>query len=384
MLRRQVSEALFAALGIPLALAGCGEATDAAAPSSVVLTGVALKDTPVVGTISLSDSSLPTQTRTVASEDGTFSFDVVALTPPFLLKAESASEPEAAPLYTAAQPGGTADINPLTDAAVRASEDNLDEAFAESDVHVRQRIYEAFVAALAQLQGALAPLWSRYEIDDAGSLAGKDLACRLQAVFRDVTFVMNADGVTVSNRQAGTVIYTAPRSDLGSGTFYTENMPDGLDEGTCGHAATTCVGFTYSDWSACNGGTQTRTVISASPDGCTDGVPVVSQGCTEAAPTCTSFTYSDWGACVNGTQSRTVTSASPDGCTGGDPVLSQACTMPIDGAALYNQYCSGCHGSSKKGRSAAAITNAIASNRGGMGSLSFLTPEQIAAIAAAP
>lgn len=58
----------------------------------------------------------------------------------------------------------------------------------------------------------------------------------------------------------------------------------------------------------------------------------------------------------------------------------------IDGAALYTANCSGCHGalatSSKRTRTAAQITNAITSNRGGMGSLS-LTPEQIAAIAAA-
>jgi mono/diheme cytochrome c family protein len=58
--------------------------------------------------------------------------------------------------------------------------------------------------------------------------------------------------------------------------------------------------------------------------------------------------------------------------------------MYIDGTALYNQYCSGCHGTSKKGSSAAAIQAAINANTGGMGSLSTLTPDQIAAIAAAP
>ncbi len=100
--------------------------------------------------------------------------------------------------------------------------------------------------------------------------------------------------------------------------------------------------------------------------------------------TCTSFTYSAWGACQsNGTQTRTVTSSSPAGCTGGAPVLSQACTY-IDGAALYTQYCSSCHGTSKKGSSASSIQTAINNNVGGMGSLSFLTSAQIAAISAAP
>ncbi|HSO33057.1 MAG TPA: cytochrome c [Labilithrix sp.] len=103
--------------------------------------------------------------------------------------------------------------------------------------------------------------------------------------------------------------------------------------------------------------------------------------------TCTSFTYSAWGACQpNSTQTRTVATSSPAGCTGGAPVLSQACTYtpPVDGAALYMQYCSGCHGNGKKGKAAATTQSAINNNVGGMGSLSFLTSAQVAAIAAAP
>jgi len=103
--------------------------------------------------------------------------------------------------------------------------------------------------------------------------------------------------------------------------------------------------------------------------------------------TCTSFTYSAWGACqATNTQTRTVASSSPAGCSGGAPVLTQACVYvaPIDGAALYTQYCSGCHGNGKKGKSASAIQTAINNNTGGMGSLSNLTAAQVAAISAAP
>jgi fibronectin type 3 domain-containing protein len=52
----------------------------------------------------------------------------------------------------------------------------------------------------------------------------------------------------------------------------------------------------------------------------------------------------------------------------------------LDGATLYMNNCDGCHGSSKRGKSATAIQNAINSNRGGMGSLNFLTPAEITAI----
>ena len=42
--------------------------------------------------------------------------------------------------------------------------------------------------------------------------------------------------------------------------------------------------------------------------------------------TCTSFTYSDWSACQpDNTQTRTVVSSYPVGCSGGTPILSQSC-----------------------------------------------------------
>ena len=47
---------------------------------------------------------------------------------------------------------------------------------------------------------------------------------------------------------------------------------------------------------------------------------------------------------------------------------------------MYNQYCSGCHGTSKQGVSSAQVQAAINANTGGMGSLSNLTSAQIDAI----
>lgn len=44
--------------------------------------------------------------------------------------------------------------------------------------------------------------------------------------------------------------------------------------------------------------------------------------------TCTSWTYSDWSSCSNGTQTRTILTSSPSGCTGGEPeTLTQSCSM---------------------------------------------------------
>ncbi len=58
---------------------------------------------------------------------------------------------------------------------------------------------------------------------------------------------------------------------------------------------------------------------------------------------------------------------------------------PTDGAGLYNNNCSGCHGalasSTKLNRSASQIQAAIDANTGGMGALSSLTPTNVQAIA---
>ncbi len=56
--------------------------------------------------------------------------------------------------------------------------------------------------------------------------------------------------------------------------------------------------------------------------------PVRGGGSTPPPPPTCMYTYSDWGTCQpDNTQTRTVLSAMPDGCTG-TPMLSQSCTPP--------------------------------------------------------
>jgi hypothetical protein len=93
-----------------------------------------------------------------------------------------------------------------------------------------------------------------------------------------------------------------------------------------------CTKFEYNDWGACqSNNTQTRTVKTYIPAGCSGGeAPILTQSCTyvpQKSLSCTSFTYNDWGACQsNNTQSRTVATSTPTGCSGGEvPVLTQSC-----------------------------------------------------------
>ncbi|WP_242343506.1 cytochrome c [Anaeromyxobacter terrae] len=350
--------------------------------------------------------------------------------------------------------GGNASTAPdaQVSAAVRASAHEM-EPEADAD-----EVVPRFRALLTQLRDlpALAPLFDQYQVPDPIVMDDDDAAGGLIELLHAVKVTLSSGTITITNRETGGIIFTAPRSDLASGEFHPENLPTGTvpppaqctytysEWGACQSdgtqtrtvvsaspssctgtpilsqpctstppppppPVTTCTSFTYSGWGACQpDSTQTRTVLSSSPAGCTGGAPVTSQacvytppvttctsftysgwgacqpdstqsrtvlsslpaGCTGGAPvtsqacvytppvtTCTSFTYSAWGACQpDNTQSRTVLSSAPAGCTGGTPVLTQACVYspPPDGAALYGQYCAGCHGplatSNLKGR----------------------------------
>ena len=267
-------------------------------------------------------------------------------------------------------------------------------------------------------------------------------------MFRDVQIIVASGTVTVTNRQTGGVIFSGPLNNIDSGTFHPENMP-----AAPGSTPTTCT-YMYNPWGACQSdNTQTRTVATSSPSGCT-GTPVLSQSCTSVPPpvtavtvatvtssctgchgltsnstifksggysvsgrtatdwlttvnnmiglgasltpagvtaqdyanflaaqpvtttACTSFTYSAWGTCQSdSTQSRTVATSSPAGCTGGTPSLTQACVyVPPTSALTLAQVttsCTRCHGLtvnttvlksggySVSGRSASAWVSAI-------------------------
>jgi len=158
-----------------------------------------------------------------------------------------------------------------------------------------------------------------------------------------------------------------------------------------------CSAFTYSDWTLCSvNGTQTRTVISSSPSGCSGGSPVLTQSCTPACtandyscgdwsscsvsgsqtrncnkisncdggvqipaisqsctympPICNSWIYSTWSDCqANGTQTRTIINSSPDGCSGGNPVLTQSCSY-IPFCTLNDYSCGNWSACSQNGR----------------------------------
>ncbi len=90
------------------------------------------------------------------------------------------------------------------------------------------------------------------------------------------------------------------------------------------------------DWST-DDASRAIVTVDPTPASCGDNSCNGSETCSTCPqdcgvcppPTCTSFIYSPWGPCVNGTQTRTITSKSPAGCTGGTPEpLTRSCINP--------------------------------------------------------
>ncbi len=52
---------------------------------------------------------------------------------------------------------------------------------------------------------------------------------------------------------------------------------------------------------------------------------VVTVAIVRSGVVCTEWVYSDWSGCVDGQQERTIMSATPDDCAGGEPILNQPC-----------------------------------------------------------
>ena len=102
-------------------------------------------------------------------------------------------------------------------------------------------------------------------------------------------------------------------------------------------------GYTYSEWEACQNGSQTRNIISKGPDGCVGGNPDTTKSCDILPPPpppqsrCETFEYSEWEACQSdNVQTRIITNKGPDNCVGGNPATTQSCVYIIENGGSTN------------------------------------------------
>ena len=210
---------------------GGGSVADVASSgvsSPQVLSGVAATGAPMVGQVSVKDSSsTPKEKTTVTGSDGSFSFDVSDMKAPYMLKATSAVG--GTTMYSFADQPGTANIHPLSSAAVaRAAEvDDPEEAYQKLDSATRDKIKSGLPAAVASLKTQLKPLLDAFDVD-LDDLIKDDFAADqtgLDAVLDNVKVAISGGTLTITNAATGAVIFTASVKDIEHGKF-TEDERD--------------------------------------------------------------------------------------------------------------------------------------------------------------
>jgi mono/diheme cytochrome c family protein len=267
-------------------------------------------------------------------------------------------------MYSFAETPGTVNINPFSNAAFAATIDADPSTLPPTpDPALFKSISEHRRTAISSLRNKLAPLFSLYQttkdpVDDDYEADHTGL----DAMFDDVKISVSNGMIVVTNKETGTVIFTAPLNDINSGTFNNGNMPG--QPGQVNGAA-----LYTTNCSSCHGPLATSSKRGMTAAQIQSAIQSV--GAMSSLSKLTAVQIQAIASALSSTVTSTPTPTTP---------------ATIDGAALYATDCSSCHGplatSSKRGRTAAQIQSAIGSVSA-MSQFSTLSTAQIQAIAAA-
>lgn len=189
-------------------LGGCGgDGENQASPAPQLVTGIAATGMPMSGTVLLRDSATPPRETTIAlNADGSFSFDVTDLSPPFLLKAVGSSQNGSTVLYSFAASAGIANINPLSNLGVINANSGIDPANA--DAQQLRLISWMLPNSLAEVRAMLQPTLARFSADTVNFITDPYVANhRGLDLFLDVVDLSIVGGdVSVLNRTTGDIV----------------------------------------------------------------------------------------------------------------------------------------------------------------------------------
>ncbi len=226
--------ALLGLLVIGAVLSACGGGLEIAASSIAgapqQVNGVAATGAPLAGQVVLRDSSAQRRDKsTIIASDGSFAIDVSGMTAPFVLKASGNVDGKLVTMFSLAEKAGTANINPLSTAALASAAGVSDPAvvFDKADASAVAKASAALPASVATLQSKLARLLDAFGTDGANPVTGTFSADHtgLDGVFDNVTITLANGTITVTNISSGAVIFTAAVADLKNGHF-TDNDDD--------------------------------------------------------------------------------------------------------------------------------------------------------------
>jgi len=201
-----------------LLAAGCG-GSGSSSPTTV--SGVAAAGSPIAGTVSLKDASVPAKELSAPiNADGSFSFSLTGLTPPYLLKASGTANNFSWTLYSFSPAGGTANINPLSSLAVALAHnsDNLDSLYSAPDPLTLRDISHALGGAVRDVQTALRPTLEKFGAGAVNFITDPYVANHQGLdLMLDLAFISSANGVvTMSDRMGSQRVQPLGRFSMDS------------------------------------------------------------------------------------------------------------------------------------------------------------------------
>jgi hypothetical protein len=185
-------------------LVGCGGGGGAGAgvgaPFSTLVSGVAAAGAPITGHAFLKDSANHTIGPVAIGADGSFSFDVVGLTPPFYLLADGYVGPTHYSLYSVTtSANGIANINPLTNAVVAAAAGGIDPVIVYGDPAAHPVTKANLDKAITDLRTMLRPLLAEHGAENIDPISDSFTAdgTKLDAVFDEIKIAVDPSGSDV-------------------------------------------------------------------------------------------------------------------------------------------------------------------------------------------
>ncbi|HEX5774210.1 MAG TPA: cytochrome c, partial [Geomobilimonas sp.] len=208
-----------------IALAGCGSSGSSTATSTATLSGVAATGAPIVGTAYIKDSSTPARELSAPTgSDGSYSFNVEGMTPPFIVKVNWGTQS----LMSFATTHGTANVTPLTHIIVANAAGVTDPAslYTGFTAATQQQMAASIAGATTALQTRLKPLFDLYGVT-TNPLTGTFVANHtgLDAMLDAVSVTISSGNMVVTNKTTNATIFTAPIQNMTAGTFTMGNMP---------------------------------------------------------------------------------------------------------------------------------------------------------------
>lgn len=202
-------------LFVSLVIAACGGGGGAAIPIGAFQTvsGVAAAGSAMVGQVSLVDAkgTLAAGSPLRLDANGGFAFNVLGMTPPFILKAEGTVGGTSMTMFSVAMGTGTANINPMSNIAVAAAAGVNDPAtvFNNPATNAPKITSTSLGQAISAMQTMLAPVLGQFGATGLNPVTGAYTAnhAGLDGVFDVVQMpIVNTTtgAITVMDKTSGT------------------------------------------------------------------------------------------------------------------------------------------------------------------------------------